>query len=726
MYAFMKARTKEKQWRWPATFLFFLIIASLIAIKVNYFTDPRYKTTSAVKTREILFENKPTSASLWNLAVPSRDLNPELVNLLSQIVQEHGWNVEFFSPHPLGKKMISHWLPFRTDYTIKSKTFTHEEFEVLLTDRNVFIVAYEFGGIKRIRTLKPSQRIQEIEISLSFLLNEDARASLPVAARSYVNRPVLVSIHSPTAYAEKLLRQNVTIKHDSKGHLLISVHHPDAQKAMQIANVLAERMAQYEFQSIHRPIDEGLSELTRSGIIPAYYPTEGKAMNEVRSQERIALMTRRNELQLQLKALDNLHDYLRQNRIDGDAAVAFGVLNDPVFANYITTLNLKIHHHRQATDETEKIRLNDEIEFLKNTLAEGLRNTRKTVALQIEELNHQIETLGGLQDVSQAENSMSYIQAQLTARRFDQLLEQKAAASQMAQVIPAPLPLSASNPPPVAVWMIALGSACFAFLLLKKLLSNKPSIHLTLPGQSPVVPLFAQLDKNPIVRNNQLQIWLHEMLIMAHENDKPFIATLTHASNNSASFSAFQLGHMACQEGIKILVIDTTLTKEQMEKLTGTTVEHTLSDTLVEGQPMSDSITALSSGLNILCLDRSRHEFHPVFLINKLQELTEQLNDYRLILLAAPSASNPLTLHLLRMGHVAFLIHTAGERKQEMLLRWKNLFGLQHVYEVEDQMVHTLTKWNSRTWQTRKIRSLMPAEDNSKPGWLRKVALWFY
>jgi hypothetical protein len=719
----MKAFKSKGTFSTLFTFLFFLIIASLIAIKVNYFTDLKYQTSSRVGISKTELENQPVP---WPVSFNGNEpsVNPELLNLLTETVREHGWNIEFYHPHPAGNRMIVTDVPLLINYFLKSTRFTKQDFEIEIKDHSSFTVAYQYGGIKRIRTVRTGQPLNEIELNLTLTLKEPVN---PVILNDYRNRPVIASIYSPQAFAEKLLKHHLSVACRQDASTLITITYPDARKAKMMADELAHQLAQQDYQSKNKRLDQAISKLMNAEINPEF-PAPVTLLPQGKIEEALlsSLLTKRSELSLQLKALDNLHDYLRQNRIEGNAVPAFGTLNDPVFAGYITALNSKIHQLKTTTQTEEQQKLNNEIEFLKNTLAEGMRNTRKTVALQMDETSRQIAQLQNCPSAIAGLNApASDMKQQLARKRLNLLLDKKAEAAEIPSVTPAPLPLNPENPDHAAVWLLCILSACVGSWAFRKIIRKKEPVTVRMVQDDNSIQVFTSISAKQGQSALQVKQWAEEILNLHPAELKPCMVTLTHAVNNSSSLAALELALAATASGKKVLMMDANLSKEQLSTLTGTEIQESLTDMLVYGKPLQQAMVELTSGLKLICVDTKSHDFHPVFLINKIQELVSEEMTLDMVLMAAPAAQDMLTLPLIRISHSAFVIHTTGQLNKKITQRWKNIFRIEHVYDVESDNTRAIPQqWKSKG-AIRSIRNRIHSE--SKPlNWFQRAALWFY
>lgn len=709
------------------TFLFFLVIASLIAIKINYFTDLKYKTSAKVELNGHPYEHDQPA---WPFSITraERNINPELLNLLTETVREHNWNVEFYQPHPAGDKMIASDVPFQITYSLKSTRFVKQDFEIEMKNRNSFTVAYHYGGIKRIRSVQAGRQLNEIELNLNITLNEQLN---PIIINDYMNKPVIARIYSPQAFAEKLLKHHLAVECKQDASTLITFNYPDARKAKRMADELAYQMAQHYFTLKNKQLDEAISKLMNAEIKPFQthqtHPAAFTLNGNAEQALLVSLLNKRSDLALQLKALDNLHDYLRQNRIEGGAVPAFGTLNDPVFAEYITSLNSKIHQLKNTSNTEEKSKLSNEIEFLKNTLAEGMRNTRKSVALQMDETSRQIAQLHTLPaDAEPRFNHESTgIEQPLAQKKLNLLLDKKASLSEMPTVSTAPLPLTPENPDHATVWFICLVFALICSLAFKKVFGKQEPVTVRMEQEADTMQVFTSIPMDDHKSREQMKRWADEIMALNHSENKRCIATLTHANNNSSSLTAFELAAAASASGNKVLVLDANLSKEQLSAVTGIEIQESFSDMLVHGKSLGDAIVELPSGVKTICIDIIRHDFHPVFIINKMEEVISDLNTFDMIVIAAPPSQETLTLQLIRLSQSAFVIHTPGHLDKKITQRWKSIFRIEHVYDVVSDNTMPVPQQFKSKHKIRSIRSRINHEPQQM-NWLKRVALWFY
>ncbi|MCZ2278436.1 MAG: hypothetical protein LC117_10965 [Bacteroidia bacterium] len=720
---------KKKLYSNAAAFIFIMVLASLIAVKINYFTEYQFKTSSVASVDGSMVENQIPVAGWLTNSLTQPSYSPELAGYLTELTKANHWNIEYYQPNLTGERIICNEIPFVVGYTIKSKSFDKQDFSILMENENTFKLTYSFGGIKRIRIVKGGQQVNEIELNIKIERNKNL---LPFQKKDFNGKPVLVRIYSPQAYSEHLLAHHVSVESKNNTSTVITVNYSDPQKAKAIADALANKLASVSYESENQKLEKQLNKVVEQMgtlSVPLFSANQTQYPYNISHAQLISLVDKRNELKLRLSELDNLHHYLRQNRTDGNAVPEFGVLSDPVFAEYITSLNKLIHQIQNTQSQQEKQRLETEAEFLKNSLTEGLRNTRKSVALQLEETGRMIATVSNSGYLQQPEikEEVSSVARDLAVKKYHLLLEKKALIIDRPDVISAQIPLRTDHPDEASVWIFALisGLLISGFIIRMRTRSTQAPVQAVI-SREPGEYSFAVIDyKKRVTPENQFAQWASDIK-MLNSGKKTQIITICNSDKKSILIATNELAKQLTVLGNRVLLVDCEKDLKTFLKVFGLSQTLPLTDVLISDQELEASVSETSeSRLSVVHLGANRMEFHPLFLVGKLDELICLTREnFDIILLVSPSVEDLMTLPLLRMSEIGFIAGENADNTSQAVHRWRTIFRLEHIYTTRIILPRSFKTSKKDKGTVRQIKNTQSGDE--KISWLRKVALWFY
>src|SRR4051812_3320304 len=117
-----KVFTNKHNWK---IILLFLIVASALAIKVNYFSSKRFQSASLIKTNEKIFENHPGRLEKFKGILLSKGpaQNENLHHAIIEGIKNKNFNVAYFQTYLFYRTELFNSSPIIVSYLIKNENF---------------------------------------------------------------------------------------------------------------------------------------------------------------------------------------------------------------------------------------------------------------------------------------------------------------------------------------------------------------------------------------------------------------------------------------------------------------------------------------------------------------------------------------------------------------------------------------------------------------------------
>ena len=166
-----KSHTSKNSRNW-AIILLFIVAASTLAIKINYFSPLQYQAVAQIYSEDKIAGNHPGILSvLMNhplTLTPSYDA--ALRNAVIDATKNKDLNVEYFLAQPLLKTELFNRSPITVSSEIKNTTFYKQEFSFKYEYDNNFVLTYKIDGTIKEQSGEFGKEIQESNVK--FVVNK--------------------------------------------------------------------------------------------------------------------------------------------------------------------------------------------------------------------------------------------------------------------------------------------------------------------------------------------------------------------------------------------------------------------------------------------------------------------------------------------------------------------------------------------------------------------------
>ena len=734
-------------------YLLFFILAALFAVKYNYFTPKKYQAIAQIKA-----ENAPAAAkknmleNFQNFFSPHYNYDSDAINAMEQTVKKEKLSVQYLEINPIFNTEFNN-SPIQVSYTLKNNNFYKQDFNFKYSGENSFVISYNADGVVREKSGEFGKEIHEINLNFTI---EKNTGIIPSREEKLLEKNICFAIYSEKIMAEKLLKSSVQILPDEKGYTYIIVTHSIPEKSKTIANTFAEFYSECnKDRNAISLIDEQIAKVSselgltqqniskfRNDNVSGNSPVQKSA--ELTHLENLDAL--KINLDLQSRALDNLSDYLRENRVSGNAVPDFGTISDPVFAQYITQLNQKIMEKMRLAQGTDASSLDHEIDDLKSTIAEGLRNTRKKVALQKEEINRQIEssqmTLALVPQKASEMQASNYNQ-DFIEKLYNRLADKKAEAI-IAGVLPpgsvhrASLPVVPVNAEAGVVWAIAIfiGTVLgyFTSIWKNKMRKSRITNRNSFDSQN-AIPYFAGIEKSSKPDTlKQFKDVTSKLLIMRQGENKQMITITANGKGQGKSYITAGLAKSFSSLGLKVLVVDMNDLNPAIEEIFETKTSYTLADVLSNQVQLQEAIRITSiPDLDILVGGELNMGIAPLLVSGKLNTILNELqNHYDYILVDTGDVQSSMySIPFMKKSNINFCVIKSGDNVNNVFETTKHF---KNDYKIEN-LFFILNKTKGRTNHfgepVKKRRNSSPIkrinrDSVEQPSFLKRAALWFY
>ncbi len=730
--------------------LMFLLIAVLFAVKYNYFTAKEYCASAQVKTiaGQTGFSNGTAGDYFAMLLPKGESTDGALAHAVNEASRKQKVYVEYFHVEPFYKKELYTFSPIAVTCTVKDENFYTAAFDFACSGGNNFSLKYACKGIIRERTGTFGEEIHEKGIN--FIVNKNNSAIEKGA--SFEGKNLQFTISSARAFADQLLNTS-TSSGSNGGIMTVSVKSTVPEKAMLLANAISENYSAPQsdnLNTINEELDKVAVELDKAQRTIAEYKVQNcivdlplQTGSELKHLEN--LETEKNSLALQKVALDNLSDYLRKNRVDGNASPEYGTVIDPVFSVYITKLNEKLAEQNSRTDSSSA-GVAMEINFLKNTIAEGIRNTRKKIALQEDHLTGQIAEVkkaflllpGKESDLESLARNLQIIE-----KKYNYLLDKRTEAlysqlSPVGSVIrKATIPQMPVNTEGGMVWLLAL---IFGLLsgVIAVIFGRKRKQKITdrkVIDVQHVIPYFAALEnRNKKALAEQFNTICTKILVTATVGEKTVITVSSSASGEGKTFTATGIAKSLAALDLKVLLVDMNLTAPALQEQFDARISYTLADIFENKKELQEAVAITSiPNLDLLVGGIFSNGINSLIATNRLSKvLTELKKHYDFIIIDVENTmesvnaiplikAGDLNLYVVKNGSDAASIFDHAEQLKDDY-KLNNLFYiLNNGFAMGSNTRRQENKQTARGQETQNAD-----KQKSKISLMQKAALWFY
>lgn len=751
---FLKRRIK--------TIAFFLICSALCATAYLYFLPPQYQSQSLIKIETInpLQDNRQTAAS------PKGITEADVIkskNVVMSAISFNGLNVDYIRSKNLQQKQIFFSSPVSVNSKISDASFISQHYSISFPSANSYSIRFkvnqetierqgEFG-----KELNTGQVTLTISKSKSFGEAGDAEFSF--------------TVYSPSAMADKMLKENISVcpANQESNVVQITVEHPVPEKSFLLANALAYAYSNEESYANQKYLSENVKIIDKQLENVSHQLNEAqKAADDFKKENNIVdipqesqsslntisqLEVEKVKLNMQMAALENLSEYMRKNRKMDNIAPEFGTIEDPVFASIINRLNEKITERSSlvvASGEADPSKIqvvSQEIESLKDYLAESIRNTRKKTAIKEEEINNAIasnsykaEQLPAKASELQALNRKVYMHDKV----FNYLVEKRATAlvtlpssiSAGRILSSASFPMAPVAPIPYIVYSIAIICG-FLLSMIYTSIRNSSKFHISNREELqrftsiPFIGNISRLSKNTNYSEEAFMNLCTRMMLLFQNKSFKMITVTSTAKGEGKTFVASNLAKSLGMLDKKVLVVDMNMNEPQMETLFNIQNEVTMSDVYSNQSITRSAITSTENpNIDVLTAGRLKAGINTILSSPKTGNIIDELKgSYDVIIFDTPDSVNHIdAIPMMKMSDLNLYVVKANATSQAMVT---NAELIRNDYEVDNMyfLLNAVTENQNYSGFVAKegarVISLNRATEEKMP-FMKRAAFWFY
>jgi capsular exopolysaccharide synthesis family protein len=743
-------QASKKSHSWKIIFIF-LIAASTLAIKINYFSPKQFQSIAQIKLRDKIGDNHPGLIHML-MAHPFTLISfydAALRNAVMDATKNKELNVEYFQTQPLSKKELYTAAPIIVSYEIKNANFYKQEFNFKYTYENNFILTYEANGEKKERSGEFGKEIHESD--LKFTVNKNSKIN-GTGEEDLLAKNLVFTIYSNEAFADNLLKSSVDVSSSEGGITSISVTTGIPQKSMLLANGISESLLESsnrvkELETINQELAKVSEELENarlglsSGIKDNKFTGEMNRSNSyAKSSENIE--AQKKYLESQAEILETLSDSLRKNINNNNASIEFGAINDPLIPEYITAINERIARKKYAS-EIDSAALGEEIAALKNTLADVIRNTRKKIALQQEKIYNLIPQLNQEPSMASSKENNPALQSQnlyLTEKLYNYIVDKRTEMQGLLPFSPynfiqkATLPRESSNANATIVWTLAIiigfitGSiATFIFNVMVRLVKTRSK---EIETQNPI-SYFANIeDTSKNDTSTQFQKLCTKMLLLRNEGEKQIITITSDEPAIGKTFVATHLSKSLASLDLNVLLIDMNLINPSIEETFEANATYTLADVLQKKNSIQEAVQITSiPGLDIIIAGELTNGMNSLIATNNITKILNELKGHYdvIIIDAADITSSMDAMPCIKLSNsTLFVVKTGADEKQitDKAEQMKTEYNIENIYFISNNLKHALKqKQKNKSNQTKGNEQ---GRTKSTTPFMKRAALWSY
>jgi len=716
-----------------------LLLAALGATAYQYLLPPKYVSTAVINTE------KPSAATEINTAT-----------FLTKAFRNNQVTTSVLCYADLHTTPVT--APFQVNYRVLGGTFQQRQLTIIPQNSGNYQVTAELYGIKKTVVAKDSTPFNLGNIELT-ITPATKHTTIP---RVYFTGPeYLITLNSPENLAGSVIESASLAMQSGNGTLSLQLTDKDPARAQQL---LKEIVTTYTGLSVSdepnqeaTPSESKTETLAKDLALAEQDIAEYKAHNNItdletdiksESEYGNSLRSQKSELEMQMVALGNLHTYIRKNMGGDNSGVDYDVITDPMFAEALNKINDK--YIKRAAAGIDPMASDAETMALKETVSERILNTRRKIAVKLDQLNGMISAhhariksfpaiAGGLESMNR--------QLQLKRKVYDLLIEKQAAAivsgttTETTNTIIENATYSSQPlaPDPLKTYpgFLAAGLLLGLFWASARSQNRSEVIHDRTEAEKAAkgvryIGSVGTLSGNTIASEPAFSNLATRFLL----HDKAKMVTITSSLNGEGkSFIATNFAKALAALDKKVLLIDMNSCRPALENLFDIQCDRTLADALSKKCDIHDSIFitnipnleitvagSLSGGVNGLLISK---ETEPVF--EKLK------NHYDAIIVDTPEVGKYIdAVPMMKMSDLNFYVVRANGTSRTQLANAEFIrkdFGINNLYLVLNTIGKGVNHSGiSAKGKYRKLHSVNNPKISTGyiPAVLRKIALWFY
>ncbi len=739
-------------------FLFFcLCLGAIGAMLYQYYNPAIYQAQATIKTVDATSNNNSNKADSDAEKIRSR-------KLLEKAVTNLDMNVEYTATRLLHKTELNGNSPIRVQYSIQEKGFYSQPFQINVTNDNQFTLLYNAGNI-------PMERSGgfDKEIDLGFITLIVSKTSAFDAAAFNGLDKYGFTIYSNAALAEKYSNKNFNAQpvHDNSNVIKITYKDENPTRAYQLVNAVAhtygtsesfnnDELVKANIQQINSQLAHVSDEL--DGAQKAI--TDYKMNNNIFDLPQQAgatlntlgqLQVQKVDVDMQLAALDNMSEYLRENRHVNSISPEYGTINDLIYTETYLKLNDKAAERQQLKEQgADLTKVDKEIDALKDMLAESMRNTRKKLAVKQETIAGAIAVnKARMQSMPETESELQQLNRNvyLYTKLYDFLIQKRAEAMVAAPVVSAAsyiiedavIPTTPISPSPVSIWVCALASAFalgISYLFVRSKTKSKISNREELQRVTSI-PFIANIENTGRMGYMQ-EPYMNlctKILLMSQKQEIKMVTVTSTQQGEGKSTVAQNLARSFASLDKKVLLVDMNPVNPTLETAFDVKVENTMSDIYQNKTHLHEAIniTAIPN-VDLLTAGQLQKGINTLLVSTKTGNIIDEIKKlYDIVLFDTPEVSNYMdAIPLMKSSDLNLYVVKANTTSQELISQAemiKNDYQIDNMFFVLNAMTENKNYAGAETtgrFRVLKGQQQAEAEIRLVPRMLKKAALWFY
>jgi capsular exopolysaccharide synthesis family protein len=729
----------------------FAITGTFLASMYLYFTLPVYETTAVLKA-------KPYTSNKSSLSILADEKSPATEELTSpqfiaNSLQGSAALIQCFVNVDGKTSAVNYSFPYLITFQpAGNPNYNPQHYVIRPLTGESFTLRSTIHGVTRIKTARYGEEIKDNNLILTIRKKDQTTPIFHLIKKAEFS----FTIHSPSSLTADLITNDQIRAKESNGIIYTSIRSANPEHAALIANSVSgmyvngnatnltagNNQTDSDIIEVGRRISEAEVEIARykqaNHLTDLAFDTE-KDLSLLKE-----LQMQKAQLEIQMSSLDNLSKYLRKNRDADNSQVEYGSITDPHFIEHINQLNLRYQQKSKGKSTPE---LDQEIEVLKSIVAERILQTRKKIAVQIDQINTSLaQTQQRLNKIPEQATALAAMERnmQLDKKVYDLMINRKADAlvqgtavgGQGAIIRQAPVPVQSVWP---INWLVLLAGALAGTIMglgVIRLVKQSENEHvhnideLTGISKIPFIATVYQGGENTRFEPTSVGNLCTAMLM------KPNQKVVTFASGSRGegkTHVSTTVAHSLAALDKKVLLMDMNLSNPEISTCLQVAPQHTLSDVLAGSCDIHDAICitsfpnldVLAPGTLLSGMSRLVASGQHIAIIDMLK----QHYDYILIDTNSLNENND-AVPMMNISDLNLFITRANTTRKSSVMHAEKLRDDMHIKNLHLVMnsnnapVLVNSKRNKSTAFQRKRASVSTM--SGKPTLLRRIALWFY
>jgi capsular exopolysaccharide synthesis family protein len=647
--------------------------------------------------------------------------------------------------------------PFSVSYRVLGSTFDRQIFNVECLSNGKYTISTELYGTSRSRQVEPQTETVFGNIAVTIHPAENIKAvdhSL-ITGTSYQ-----VVLESTPLLVREIANHKMTVE-KSEGVIRIRMTDTDPERAHSlltaITNTYTGSTAGIPNQTLTTAYDDRIRMLSEQLAVTENRINEYKTQNritdmesDIQSEQEYGNTLRREkaDLEIQMVAMGNLHTYLRQNMDRNNSGVEYDVITDPAFAAELGRINDK--YIQRAAAGLDAASGDAEIMAMKENISERILNTRRKVAVKIDQINamlsqHQSrmsafpQKSGELDALNRQHELDQKVYELMVSKRAEALAGGNHSTSSVSVIEAATLPYAPSAPVTwqVVVIFLAAGAGLGMIVALLRTQRHEDVVHNRTEAEAVAqgirfIGSVGTLNAATAASDSAFSNLTTRFLM--HENAKMVTVTSSLRSEGK-TFVAKNFAKSLAALDKKVLLIDMNLYQPQLAESFGIQYERTLSDVLERKCDIHDAIYISSiPNLEVATAGILRGGVNALLVSKETTRIFDKLKaHYDVIIIDTPEAGKYIdAIPMMRMSDLNFYVVRANGTSKSQLANAEMIrrdFGINNLFLVLNTIEKGVNyagikaKVSYRKLHSRDNPTLTP---RYIPEVLRKIALWFY